>query len=79
MCAAAALVGRVDILQWARSVDPPAPWDTDVCKLAAEHGHWHVLKFLRVEADPPCPWSQEVEEKARSHMPNITWGSSHNK
>ncbi len=43
---AAAYGGHIEVLQWARSQDPPCPWDEDVCRYAAENGHLDVLEVL---------------------------------
>ena len=36
-------------------------------EMAADNGHWSVLKWLRTQ-DPPCPWSAETEAKAKEHF-----------
>jgi hypothetical protein len=48
------------VLQWARSQDPPCPWESDACNNAATKGHLHVLQWLRNQ-NPPCPWDSEDE------------------
>ena len=53
-CGYAAGGGRLDVLQWARSQDPPwCPWDEWTCRCAARGGHLHVLQWARSQ-DPPC-------------------------
>eukprot|EP00605_Chrysophyceae_sp_TOSAG23-4_P000538 GSChrysophyteH1.ASY1.ANO1.607.1 assembled CDS len=34
------LGGHLHVLQWARSQDPPCPWDEWTCCDAADGGHW---------------------------------------
>tara|TARA_R110002153_G_scaffold273471_1_gene444450 strand:- start:25269 stop:25790 length:522 start_codon:yes stop_codon:yes gene_type:complete len=53
MCAAGA--GRLDVLVWLRSQDPPCSWDNLTCMYAAGAGRLDVLEWLRSQ-DPPCPW-----------------------
>ena len=48
---AAADGGHIDVLQWARSQDPPCPWDEYVCRYAAMNGHLDVLQWARSQ-DP---------------------------
>ena len=56
VCAGAAWGGHLEALKWARSQDPPCPWDERTCACAAGKGHLEVLKFLRGQ-EPPCPWT----------------------
>ena len=55
MSAAMANGGHIEVLQWARSQDPPCPWDVWVCRNAAEYGHLDVLQWLRTQ-DLPAAW-----------------------
>lgn len=52
-CAAAAYVGRLDILKWCR--EHGCPWDGRTSGNAAKGGHWDILKWCR-EQEHPCPW-----------------------
>lgn len=48
---------RLDIMQWARELDPPCPWDSGSCSgaciAAAQHGYLGILRWLRSQG---CPW-----------------------
>jgi hypothetical protein len=55
LCTEAASVGRIDVLEWLQSQNPPCPWNEWTCTYAAEYGHLDLLEWLRSQ-DPPCPW-----------------------
>ena len=50
-CAFAARDGHLDVLKWARSQEPPCPWDEWTCSNAihnaAQNGHLHVVEWVR--------------------------------
>merc|ERR1711907_284901 len=74
-CAEAAEGGHLEVLKWARSQDPPCPWNKWTCEGAAKGGHLDVLKWARSQ-DPPCPWSRdECRERARryGHQHVVDW------
>lgn len=50
-----AKAGRVDILQWSKTLG----WEMneDVCRVAAEHGHLDVLQWARING---VPWDAET-------------------
>jgi hypothetical protein len=50
----AAKDGRIDMIAWLRSRDPPVPWDATVCATIAAKGHLQVLQWVRSQ-NPPCP------------------------
>lgn len=63
------------MLKWARSEDPPIPWDGKTCKAAANGGNLDVLKWLRAQK-PPCPWNRRNCEEAASrngHQHIVDW------
>ena len=65
----------MEVLKWARSEDPPIPWDGKTCKAAANGGNLDVLKWLRAQK-PPCPWNRRNCEEAASregHQHVIDW------
>ena len=47
------------MLQWARGMEPPCPWDADMCNAAARGGQLGVLLWARTQV-PPCPWQFEI-------------------
>jgi hypothetical protein len=55
ICRSAARNGHLDILQYARGLTPPCPWDERVCAVAALGGHLHLLRWARTQREP-CPW-----------------------
>lgn len=59
LCDEAAESGRLEVLRWLRSQDPPCPWGAHTCVLATWGGHLEVLEWLRAQ-DPPCPWDSRV-------------------
>jgi hypothetical protein len=54
-CDDAALCNHMDVLKWARSVDPPLQWSEETCRIAVKWRNWDVLHWLRTR-NPPCPW-----------------------
>ncbi len=47
------------VLHWARSQDPPCPWDNYTCSDAAKNGHLDILEWVRSQY-PPCPWDENT-------------------
>jgi hypothetical protein len=72
-CAAATSGGHLEILQWLRGQDPPAPWDTDECVYATENGHLNVLQWLRVQDEFTCVYSAK-----NGHLYVLQWLCNHN-
>ena len=56
VCATAASLRKVNILEILRNRTPPCPWSESTCTSAAEIGDIHLLEWLRSH-HPPCPWS----------------------
>jgi hypothetical protein len=80
----AAGAGRLDVLEWLRSQDPPCPWDntsfgmdSNACTHAAYSGHLDVLVWLRSQ-DPPCPWDEWVCRYAaiNGHLDVLEWAKA---
>lgn len=71
MCAHHVWTGTVT-LQWLREgQDPPYPWNSIACCMAAEKGHLHVRS-----QNPPCPRDADiVVEAARDegHENVVQW------
>ena len=57
VCSEAAENGHLDVLQWARTQDPPCAWDVGVCRYAAGDGHLDVIEWLRTQ-NLPASWLQ---------------------
>jgi hypothetical protein len=76
-CTLAAGNGHLEMLKWARSQDPPCPWDEETCSRAAENGHLDVLKWARSQ-DPPCPWDASTCSRAaeNGHLDVLQWARS---
>ena len=66
--------GRLDVLKWARSQDPPCPWNEWTCSGAAGGGHLDVLKWARAQ-NPPCPWDERTCTwvAQRGHLEVLKW------
>jgi hypothetical protein len=62
------------VLQWARSQQPPCPWDEEACSEAARGGHLEVLQWARSQ-EPPCPWDTRTRDRAASgrHQHVLEW------
>ena len=74
VCTAAAMGGRVEVLEWAvcqvthegalAAAVTAALWgqrgSTCVCTVAAVHGHMGVMVWLRQQREPPCPWHEST-------------------
>ncbi|QDZ23743.1 F-box domain-containing protein [Chloropicon primus] len=58
-CLHAAREGRLHVLQWLRSQNPPCPWHMRTCEAAVDGGQLEVLQWLRSQ-DPPCPWNLDM-------------------
>ena len=58
-CAAAAYIGNLKMLKWAR--DNGCSWDEYTCSDAAGHGHFEVLKWAWENG---CPWDKKTCESA---------------
>ena len=76
--AEAAATGRLDILRWAHTQDPPYLSDAYTCTTAAEHGHIAVIQWLRAQV-PPCNWGPDVYTYAAraGHFEVIQWAHAH--
>ena len=62
-------------MKWARSQDPPCPWDERTAEAAAREGHLEVLKFL---VDAGCPWDlkackREAKFWHNNHGHIVSW------
>jgi hypothetical protein len=66
--------GHLHIIKWLRSQDPPCPWPSHICNIAAKYGHLHVLQWLRTQ-NPPCPWSSYTYTVAAKsgHLHILQW------
>jgi hypothetical protein len=51
------------MLQWARSLPEPCPWDEKTCSMAAMMDHLHVLHWARSQPEP-CPWTDATAIRA---------------
>lgn len=60
LCGSAVDCNDLSVLKWLRSLDPPCPWNEDVCREAAAC-NFPALEWLRTQ-DPPCPWNSGVYE-----------------
>lgn len=67
-CSSAAAAGQLEVLQWLRRQEPPAPWDSETCLAAAEAGHIEIVKWLR-QQEPPVPWDEQVLAAAHQDLP----------
>ena len=59
LCDITSAFGRLHMLKWLRSQDPPCPYNRSSCSNAAKFGHLHVLQWLRSQS-PPCPWNERT-------------------
>lgn len=69
VCDAAAAIGRLDLLQCARSFG--CPWGS-VCSKAAAGGHLNILKFARANG---CPinWTTYRAARRKGHANILSW------
>lgn len=51
-CKQAAKDGKIEILKWLRSQDPPCPWDEGCWNVAAQYGNTETLRWLK---EKNCP------------------------
>ena len=58
------------MLTWLRAQDPPVPWDSTVCRKAAECGNISMLAWLRGQ-QPPCPWDEGVTAIAATRADGV--------
>ena len=74
LCDYAAVHGFLFLLQWARTQNPPCPWDNLTCEKAAKGGHLNVLQWLRAQV-PPCPWDEYTCTYAaeNGHLDILKW------
>lgn len=56
-CPAAVIADSSEGLKWARSLDPPLPWDETVSYMAIVGGRSDMLAWM-LSQKPPCPWSK---------------------
>ena len=65
----------LELLQWARAQDPPAPWSERTCTVAATRGDLELVQWARSQS-PPAPWDQaavvQVAED-RHHLDLLHW------
>ena len=48
----AAMEGRLDVLKWARSQDPPCSWRRSACReSASQNDHQHIVKWIDQQED----------------------------
>ena len=62
-CAAAAWVGNLDILKWAR--ENGCPWDKRTCDNAARNGHLELLKWARKNGASWDEWTSSYALKGK--------------
>lgn len=55
ICSSAADNGKLEMLKFLRSLDPPCGWSHRTVTSAAIGGHLKVLEWLLTQ-EPPCPW-----------------------
>jgi len=74
ICEKAASGGYLELLQWARELDPPCPWNVWTCAEAAQAGQLDVLKWVRAQ-NPPCPWDWRTCASAArgGHLQVLRW------
>ncbi|AGO84727.1 Ankyrin repeat domain containing protein [Pandoravirus salinus] len=69
VCTAAVRIGRIDILEWARTRG--CAWTPKTCAAAAGAGHINVLVWLRARG---CPWNESTcKAAARGGHFDILW------
>jgi len=70
MCAKAASMGNLDMLQWLWSIKRID--DPDLCAVAAHRGHIHIIVWLRAQE---CPWDARVITRAieAGHWNIVEW------
>ena len=75
ICAGAARMGRLKILQEARRLG--CPWDADTCAGAAEGGHLKVLEWARGQG---CEWDARTWQLAAGggHRELLAWAEAQN-
>ena len=48
--------GHLDVLKWARSQDPPCPWERDDCReRARRNGHLHIVTWMLTPSSGVSP------------------------
>jgi len=75
-CENAAEGGHLELLQWARTQDPPCPWDKQTCWNAAFDGHLELLEWLYEERAPyhkPIQIDPACEQFLKEYGP--TWAA----
>lgn len=70
----AACSGSREIMQWARRQG--CLWDDDVCALAAEHGHFALLRWLKDEAGCPLGAGMCSSAAKGGHLEILKWARS---
>jgi len=85
ICSNAAAAGRLDIIQWAISLNPPCPWHPSTPASAARNGDLEMLKWLRSHR---CPWDSntchnaamsgrlDILQWCRSFTPPCPWSEN---
>ncbi|AJF97552.1 ankyrin repeat protein [Pandoravirus inopinatum] len=69
VCTAAARIGRIDMLEWARARG--CAWTAKTCAAAAGAGHMDVLQRLRAQG---CPWDESTcKAAARGGHYEVLW------
>jgi hypothetical protein len=54
LCSYAASIQRLDVIQYARSQQPPHPWYEETSHFAAYNGDLNMLKWIHSQ-EPMCP------------------------
>lgn len=73
ICYMAAQLGRLDVLQFARTKN--CPWNVGTCEAAARNGHLEVLQWARANG---CPWNARIcaAAAAGGHLTVLEWARS---
>jgi hypothetical protein len=71
----AAKTGQLSLLQWLMEFPERCVLSSEVCADAAEHGHLHVLQWLR---ERKCPWDVSTCAMAakNGHLELLKWARS---
>jgi hypothetical protein len=74
-CSSVAMVGRLDILKWARENE--CPWNEYTCAMAAKGGHLEILKWARENG---CRWDFMTCTAAaeEGHLEVLKWARENN-
>jgi hypothetical protein len=75
LCSAAAAVGHLEVLQWARH--KMYPWSHGACREAAKGGHLEVLRWLHANQ---CPFDRDqclADASRHNHRETAAWLEKH--